>query len=542
MKQVVLLCILLFLCCHIRATEEFIPPDQKIDPLLEARINKLNYTDERNPHLSKLIYELLMLTDSLSEDQYYYKWKLCGILGVTYLNINQPDKSAKYYYEQLRVAQEHDYKYGMATAYFNLGINYQHVKQYKRASEFQQQALNFYKLSGVKDNAFLIRAAIELSKTEYYQKNYSKAESRLLDLLKLNDPSPFQRLNDRLNIFIALSELYMGKNDLDKAEVYTKQVIQLKDSSNNDFLKILALQNVRNLFLRQQKWPEALDAAYAEEKFFSDHHYENNSMNSLQKKAKILEALGRTDELLKTYKKITTSKEKLESPLVLSNVIGYEMDYELNRLNKQKESDLKLEKNEKKLFRIQSYLYLSIALLLIVILGALVAWNRNRQKMANVKIEKEMDEKQLAYQKLQLNNASLTEFALHAERVQDKLAELKNKVTEALSTTLDKEKLHQIKNEINLELQNPALNPIELSNKVKSIKDELIFKLSRAHPSLTEKDRRLCTLLMLNLSSKEMANILNIQEESVEKSRSRLRKKMNLSSTQNFIEYFNSIK
>ncbi|HSH67181.1 MAG TPA: LuxR C-terminal-related transcriptional regulator, partial [Bacteroidia bacterium] len=200
------------------------------------------------------------------------------------------------------------------------------------------------------------------------------------------------------------------------------------------------------------------------------------------------------------------------------------------------------EKNEKKLFRLQSYLYLAIALLLIIFLLALIVWNRNRHKITSLKIEKEIDEKQLAYQKLQLNNASLTEFALHAEHIQDKLAELKNKVNEALSTgNFDKEKLHQIKNEINIELQNPALNPIELNNKVKSIKDELMFKLSRAHPTLTEKDRRLCVLLMLNLSSKEMASILNIQEESVEKSRSRLRKKMNLTSTQNFIDYFNSI-
>jgi DNA-binding CsgD family transcriptional regulator len=321
----------------------------------------------------------------------------------------------------------------------------------------------------------------------------------------------------------------------------SEEAFKLKDSTTTD-LKILVLQNIRNIQMRQQNWPEALEAAYAEERFFKENNMGSISMNSLMKKAKILEALGKKEELIEVYKEMVWEKEKLTSPLMLGNVIGYEMDYEINRLNKQKGMELLLEKNEKKLFRLQAYLYLAFTLLLIILLLALVVWNRNRHKITNLKIEKEVGEKQLAYQKLQLNNASLTEFALHAERVQDKLSELKNKVTEALSTSIDKEKLHQIKNEINLELQNPALNPIELSNKVKSIKDELMFKLSRAHPTLTEKDRRLCILLMLNLSSKEMANILNIQEESVEKSRSRLRKKMNLSSTQNFIEYFNSIK
>lgn len=540
MKIKIFSCILFLICCNYVLADR-LPPDQKQNPAIEARINKW-YADTKNEALSKTIYELLLVVDSLKDDQYYYKEKLYNLLGTIYLNIDQPDKSAKYYYEQLRVSKEHDYKYGMANAYYNLGINYLRCDQYKRAEQFYQQSLYFLKTSGIVDNSFTIRSSIELSKAEFYQKVYWKAEKRLLALLSLNETSATQKLNDRLSIFIALSELYLGKNDLKKAVAFSEEALKLKDSTNVDFIQILVLQNVRNILIRQQKWPEALEAAYAEEQFFKDHQIENNSLNSMMKKAKILEALGRKEELLDVYKSMVLAKEKLVSPLTLGKVIGYEMDYEINRLNKQQEMQLLLEKNEKKLFRLQSYLYLSVTLLLIILLLALAVWNRNRQKITNLKIEKEVDEKQLAYQKLQLNNASLTEFALHAERVQDRLSELKNKVTEALSTSVDKEKLHQIKNEINLELQNPALNPIELSNKVKSIKDELMFKLSRAHPSLTEKDRRLCVLLMLNLSSKEMATILNIQEESVEKSRSRLRKKMNLSSTQNFIEYFNSIK
>lgn len=535
------MCILFFFCSLSILAENKIPPDQKYNAVIESRINKWRL-ETPNTELSKTIYEISLLIDSLPDDHYYYKECLYNLVGTIYFNLDQADKSAKYYYEQLRVAKAHSYNYGMASAYFNLGLNYLRCDQYKRAAEFYEQSLYFFKLSGVNENSFIIRVSIELSKAEFYQKVYSKAEKRLTDLLELKDTSETQKLNDRLNIYIALSELYLGKNDLKKAKLFSEEALQLKDSTNIDFLKILVLQNVRNILIKEQKWPEALEAANAEERFCKENKMEDISGNSLMKKARILEALGKKEELLEVYKVMVSTKEKHKSPLTLGNVIGYEMDYEINQLNRQKEMELLLEKNEKKLFRLQSYLYLSLVLLLIIVLLALVVWNRNRNRITNLKIEKEINEKQLAYQKLQLNNASLTEFALHTERVQDKLSELKSKVTEALGVSVDKEKLHQIKNEINLELQNPALNPIELSNKVKSIKDELIFKLSRAHPTLTEKDRRLCVLLMLNLSSKEMANILNIQEESVEKSRSRLRKKMNLSSTQNFIEYFNSIK
>ncbi|HET8962938.1 MAG TPA: LuxR C-terminal-related transcriptional regulator, partial [Chitinophagales bacterium] len=451
------------------------------------------------------------------------------------------DKSAKYYYEQLRIANEHNYKFGMAKANFNLGTNYLQCRQYQKAEQFYSKALFYLKESRVNDNSFLVNISIELSKSEFYQKNYQKAERRLLDLLRLNDFSPGYRIDDRLNIYIALSELYLGKNDIEKSLLFSKQAVLLKDSTNSNFLKILVLQNVRNILINQKKWQDALEAAYNEEHFVKGNRMDY-SMNSLMKKVRILDALGKKEELLKVYKQMFQAKERTAFPLILSNVTGYEMNYELAQLKRQKEIELLLEKNEKKLFRLQSYLYLSVALLLLISLTALIVRTKNKNKLANLKIEKEIAEKQLAYQKLQLNNASLTEFALHAEHMQDRLAELKNKVNEALSTgNFEKEKLYQIKNEISIEFQNPALNTVELNNKVKSIKDELMFKLSRAHPSLTDKDKRLCVLLMLNLSSKEMAGILNIQEESVEKSRSRLRKKMNLTSTQNFIEYFNSM-
>ena len=55
-----------------------------------------------------------------------------------------------------------------------------------------------------------------------------------------------------------------------------------------------------------------------------------------------------------------------------------------------------------------------------------------------------------------------------------------------------------------------------------------IKKLKSEHTNLTSNDLRLCTYLRLNLSSKEIAPLLNISIRSVEVKRYRLRKKMNL--------------
>ena len=53
-----------------------------------------------------------------------------------------------------------------------------------------------------------------------------------------------------------------------------------------------------------------------------------------------------------------------------------------------------------------------------------------------------------------------------------------------------------------------------------------IHKLTESFPSITDNEKRLASLLRLNLSSKEIASILNISPKSVEMNRYRLRKKL----------------
>jgi len=54
------------------------------------------------------------------------------------------------------------------------------------------------------------------------------------------------------------------------------------------------------------------------------------------------------------------------------------------------------------------------------------------------------------------------------------------------------------------------------------------LRLKSRHPSLTNYDLRLCTYLKSNLSTKEIATLLNITPDSVKKAKHRLRKKLNL--------------
>ncbi|WP_219007826.1 two-component regulator propeller domain-containing protein [Aquimarina litoralis] len=71
---------------------------------------------------------------------------------------------------------------------------------------------------------------------------------------------------------------------------------------------------------------------------------------------------------------------------------------------------------------------------------------------------------------------------------------------------------------------------------------EFYEKLSKNYPNLTSKDLRLCAYLKMNLSSKEIAPLLGISSQSVDVSRHRLRKKLNLDSKDNLTNILISLK
>ena len=66
---------------------------------------------------------------------------------------------------------------------------------------------------------------------------------------------------------------------------------------------------------------------------------------------------------------------------------------------------------------------------------------------------------------------------------------------------------------------------------------DFLKKVKSIHPALTSNDLRLCAYLRLNLSSKEIAPLLNISARSVEVKRYRLRKKMDLAHESNLTDY-----
>lgn len=69
------------------------------------------------------------------------------------------------------------------------------------------------------------------------------------------------------------------------------------------------------------------------------------------------------------------------------------------------------------------------------------------------------------------------------------------------------------------------------------IHENFFRKLKERYPSLTPTDMKLCSLLRLNYSSKEIAEMLNLSIRGAEAARYRLRKKLHLSETDNLVDF-----
>ena len=73
------------------------------------------------------------------------------------------------------------------------------------------------------------------------------------------------------------------------------------------------------------------------------------------------------------------------------------------------------------------------------------------------------------------------------------------------------------------------------------VHSDFVVVLKEAHNNVTANEIKLCTYLRMNLSTKEIAQLMNISVRGVEISRYRLRKKLGLNTETNLFDYLISL-
>lgn len=207
-------------------------------------------------------------------------------------------------------------------------------------------------------------------------------------------------------------------------------------------------------------------------------------------------------------------------------------------------------------FKIAKPWYISNTMIALYILGVLLFsifmhivykqyYSKQREKLIN-KNKRELELAQVQNEKeiIKIKNEQLR-------------VEFKSKSKELAASTMSiikkNELLTTIKEELNRtikdkDLVKPVIGIIDKSLKLNddwelfqeafnNADSEFLKKIKKMHSSLSPNDLKVCAYLRLNLSSKEIAQLLNISSRSVEIKRYRLRKKLNLLHEENLVNY-----
>ncbi|MFT5889982.1 MAG: AraC family chitin signaling transcriptional activator [Dokdonia sp.] len=207
-------------------------------------------------------------------------------------------------------------------------------------------------------------------------------------------------------------------------------------------------------------------------------------------------------------------------------------------------------------FTIASPWYLSnvsIAIYVILTILLFMALNwfykrhyKKQQELALDRTKKDMELKAMESEKqiVELNNANLKQDidARNRELAVSTMNMInKSKTLNAIKSALLKtEKIEDIKAIISL-VDKTIENEEDwnfFEEAFNHADKDFFRKVKEIHSSLTANDLKLCVYLRLNMSSKEIAPLLNISSRSVEIKRYRLRKKLDLSREVNLNDYF----
>jgi ligand-binding sensor domain-containing protein/DNA-binding CsgD family transcriptional regulator len=166
-----------------------------------------------------------------------------------------------------------------------------------------------------------------------------------------------------------------------------------------------------------------------------------------------------------------------------------------------------------------------------------------KSQLKNDREESEAKVKELINEKFQteidFKNKELALSTMHIVQKNETLAKLREELDHAVKQTKDSEARTNIKKVIGILSDDQRLEDDweSFALHFDQVHTDFLRRLKEKYPQLSPKDLKLCAYLRMNLTTKDIAPLLNISVRGVEISRYRLRKKMNIGAEINLNDF-----
>jgi tetratricopeptide (TPR) repeat protein len=408
-------------------------------------------------------------------------------IGLIYDDQGKFNQALESYEKALSIKHSLNDERGVALVSTNIGSMYLDYEQFEKALEYLSKALNINRqlndLRGIAD------CLHPVARIEHHKGNTVKAFELLSEAktihLELKNPTGLQQTH------YILADIYLDQKDTRKALVNAQASIQYAVTAGDMAAEVDAWLQISIIREADNNPKKALEA--------------HRNATSLQDSLSELEN--------RQY------IEKLQ--------VEYEAELKDRKLLLQ-EQDIAILNQDKKL-----KLYLIIGLLLIVLLTSVIFYSRYKRLTAI---------KQFLKKEVNVKNKELLSFTLQTAQKNELIQQLKEDITLTVDNIEGNTKIptNKIGNMFR-SLQNTEKDWEEFRLRFEQVDQNFIQQLQADFPNLTSTDVRICTLIRLNLSAKEVSSMLNITQESVNTSRYRLRKKLGLAKEQDLNQFINSI-
>lgn len=140
---------------------------------------------------------------------------------------------------------------------------------------------------------------------------------------------------------------------------------------------------------------------------------------------------------------------------------------------------------------------------------------------------------------INFKNSEMASSAMHLVKKGELLSKVKSEITHIIKGLDNPQAIAELKKMTKTLNEDENIDK-EWENFTKhfdKVHSDFVLELKEKHPAITPNELKLCAYLRMNLSTKEIAQLLNISVRGVEISRYRLRKKLQIPSEKNLFDY-----
>ena len=437
----------------------------------------------------------------------------------------------------------------LGLVYSMIGINYCRLADYNTAIKLNDQAMNIFKANN--DSLSVAVAYNNRGIIHAHLNEYMLADKFLKQALVIN-----RKKKAIKQIAANLNNLCIYKGSFKEKMAYINEAIIINKNLGATWSVGENYNNMGKQYYYNGEYQKALTALRKAYNIALSINAKGLFCDNYEYCAMVYSAIGDYKMAFEYQTRLFKLNNELQS---VNTIWSIERDIAHKKLTKQQaETHRKQQQYEMKLW--SSYLLTALVLICLFFVIALFAYHREKRKkqlelvqtrfdleqseheVAKLKVEQQKLELEHMQENLKHSQKELTDLAVFIQSRNELLEKIQDQLKEGYKMNGSEQIVHLKR--INAFIKQWQVNDQANSNILQTLNEkneDFVNRLMERHPNLTQGEKHLAVLLRVDISTKDIAMLTGTNPKSVNMSRYRLRKSLELDAETDLVRYLQSI-